>query len=228
MVPTFQPAGDCGVRVAFGEEISPRVGRRVTRFCRRLEGAEVAGVTEWVPGYATVAVYYQPWRVSYDALRNELERLARGRGPATSTTPRLVEIPVCYGGVYGPDLEFVADARGLSPSEVIRRHARPRYRVSFLGFLPGFAYLGGLPVSLATPRRASPRTAVPAGSVGIAGAQTGAYPLESPGGWQIIGRTPLRLFDSTRHPPALLRAGDGVRFVSITPIEFEEMARAPD
>ena len=228
MAPTFLPVGDCGVRAAFGDEISPRIGRRVSRFCRRLEDAPIAGVTEWVPGYGTVTVYYQPWRITYDGLCAELWRLSRRRGPSESEASRLIEIPVCYGGAFGPDLEFVADSHGLSPSEVSRRHARPSYRVYFLGFLPGFAYLGGLPPSLATPRRTTPRAAVPAGSVGIAGAQTGAYPLESPGGWQIIGRTPLRLFDPNRKPPALLRAGDRVRFVPITVSEFEERARASD
>ncbi len=130
--------------------------------------------------------------------------------------PRLVEIPVCYGSEYGPDLEDVAALHELTSAEVIRRHSAPPYRVQFLGFLPGFAYLSGLPPGLETPRRDTPRLSVPAGAVGIGGAQTGVYPLESPGGWQIIGRTPLILFDLNREPPALLRAGDRVRFVPIS------------
>lgn len=181
-----------------------------------------------MPGYATVTVYYQPWRVPYQSLCEELERLNRQRETAAPDPPRTVEIPVCYGGAFGPDLEAVAEAHGLSPAAVIRRHGRPLYRVYFLGFLPGFAYLGGLPASLATPRRATPRIAVPAGSVGIAGAQTGVYPIESPGGWQIIGQTPSCLFDPARRPPALLRAGDRVKFTAVTAEEYGERARGSD
>ena len=228
MAPTFLPVGDCGIRVAFGDEIRPRLAARVQRFCRRLESTPPIGVTEWVPGYATVMVYYKPWRISYQTLCDDLARLGRQRGPESPDPPRTVEIPVCYGGAFGPDLEAVADAHTLRPADVVRRHGRPLYQVYFLGFLPGFAYLGGLPASLATPRRATPRTAVPAGSVGIAGAQTGVYPLESPGGWQIIGQTPLCLFDPEREPPALLRAGDRVKFVAITAAEYEEQARGSD
>ena len=228
MAPTFLPMGDCGIRVAFGDEISPRIGERVQRFCRRLESVPVAGVTEWVPGYATVTVYYQPWCVSYQSLCDELRRLGRRRGLISGVQGSTVEIPICYDGAFGPDLDAVADAHGLRPADVIQRHVRPLYRVYFLGFLPGFAYLGGLLPSLVTSRRSTPRTAVPAGSVGIAGAQTGVYPLESPGGWQIIGRTPMCLFDPEREPPALLRTGDRVKFVAITAEEYEERARGSD
>ena len=220
----FSPVGDACVRVLFGTEISRRINRDIRRLCRALEAEPVPGVTEWVPGYATVSVYYRPWETRYDTVSEALRERLKRRSAVPLADARLVEIPVCYGGGYGPDLAEVAATHELSPAQVIRRHAAPRYQVYFLGFLPGFAYLGGLAPSLATPRRASPRPCVPSGSVGIAGVQTGVYPSETPGGWQIIGRTPLCLHDPVRHPPALLAAGDEVKFVPITERHFEELS----
>ncbi len=221
--PEFSPLDDCGVRIAFGDEISPAVHDALRRFGAALDAEPVRGMTEWVCGYAVVTVYYQPWRVSYDALCAELRRRQRRQHVADALPERLVEIPVCYGGEWGPDLKEVAACCGCSAAQVIQRHAEPQYRVYFLGFLPGFAYLGGLPPSLATPRRTVPRLMVPAGAVGIAGGQTGVYPLQTPGGWQIIGRTPLRLFDPLREPPSLLAFGDWVKFAAISPGQFAEM-----
>ncbi len=227
MIPEFAPLGDCAVRVFFGDEPGPRVTSAIVRFCRALAAEPPPGVSEWVPAYTTVAVYYLPWQTDYDALCVALTRQARRRVPhsrdAAEDGPRLVEIPVCYGGTFGPDLDDVARRHGLTPDEVIRRHSAPCYRVQFLGFLPGFAYLSGLPPGLATPRLDTPRQSVPAGAVGIGGAQTGVYPLESPGGWRIIGRTPLMLFDPNRQPPALLQAGDRVRFETVSEAEFVAM-----
>ena len=223
MTPEFLPVGDLAVRVAFGAEIGPQINDHIRCFCHRLEVEPVRGVIEWVPGYATVTVYYRPWIIGYEALCGELvRRLGKGKY-AMLPQVRQVEIPVCYGGDWGPDLEEVAAAHDLTPAQVIERHAAGDYLVYFLGFLPGFPYLGGLPPSLATPRRATPRPRVLAGAVGIAGAQTGVYPLETPGGWQIIGRTPLRLYDPARQQPAMLAAGDFVRFVPITAQRFEEI-----
>ena len=220
----FQPVGDSAVRVSFGTEISPQTGRAVRRFCRALDAQRPHGINEWVPGYAAITVYYRPWEVDYDGLCAALTPLLARRSPETRGAGRLVQIPVCYGGEHGPDLAEVAARHGLAPAQVVRRHAARRYPVYFLGFLPGFAYLGGLSPALETPRRDRPRPAVPAGSVGIAGAQTGVYPIASPGGWQIIGRTPLRLYDLARQPPALLAAGDHVQFVPITERRFEELS----
>lgn len=224
MTPEYLPVGDLAVRVAFGEEISPRVNDQVRRFCHCLQAEPIWGVTEWVPGYATVTVYYQPWTVSYQALCLALEGRVRAGEDLPLPFLRRVEIPVCYGGQWGPDLDALAAAHDLTPAQVIAQHTAPSYLVYFLGFLPGFPYLGGLAASLATPRRATPRPRVPAGAVGIAGAQTGVYPLETPGGWQIIGQTPLRLYAPDRQPPALLAAGDQVRFVPITEQQFGEMS----
>ena len=216
------------MRAAFGAEISPFINARIQYFCHRLAAEPVWGVTEWVPGYATVTVYYRPWDIGYEALCAALTQRAKDDQDAPTPEARRVKIPVCYGGEYGPDLDEVAALHGLSPTRVIERHAGADYLVYFLGFLPGFPYLGGLDPALATPRRATPRPRVPAGAVGIAGAQTGVYPLETPGGWQIIGRTPLTLYDPDRQPPALLEVGDSVRFIPITTFQFEEiLADAP-
>lgn len=231
MTAEFLPVGDLAVRVAFGAEISPRINGRVRRFCHRLQAEPIRGVTEWVPGYAVVTVYYRPWTIGYDELCCALEEYVRAGTDAPLPVARRVEIPVCYGGEWGPDLDEVAAAQGLTGAQVIARHTAPSYLVYFLGFLPGFPYLGGLDPFLATPRRATPRPRVLGGSVGIAGAQTGVYPLETPGGWQIIGRTPLRLYDPDRQPPALLAAGDHVQFVPITERQYkkgrEEVAGGP-
>jgi len=178
------------------------------------QAAEWPGVGEMLPGMNNLTLCFDPLRIERTALEARVlaawPKLAGAAGPAG----RLVEIPVAYGGADGPDLDAVAAHCGLSPMEVVRRHCAAEYLVYFLGFLPGFAFMGGLPPELATPRRSEPRLAVPARSVGIGGAQTGIYPLVSPGGWQLIGRTPLELFDPGAESPTLLRPGDRVRFVA--------------
>ncbi len=221
----FLPLGDCGVRMQFGSKISPAVNARIRRFGAALDAAPIDGMTEWVCGYAVVTVYYRPWIICCDDLCTALRRLSEFDAVLSeaASVERVVEIPVCYGGDFGPDLEEVAAWHRLTAEQVIRRHSRPVYRVYFLGFLPGFAYLGDLPRSLETPRRSSPRSSVPAGAVGIAGSQTGVYPLETPGGWQIIGRTPLRLFDPRREASALLSAGDRVKFVPMDADRYREL-----
>lgn len=222
MEPEFSPLGDCGVRIVFGHEISPAIHARLRRFGAALDAAPLPGVTEWVCGYAVVSVYYRPWIVSYDTLCAALRQRLRLQDSAPSLPKRVVELPVCYGGEFGPDLEDAARHCGLSAAEMIQKHTEPFYHVYFLGFLPGFAYLGGLPPTLAVPRRSVPRLAVPAGAVGIAGEQTGIYPLQTPGGWQVIGRTPHKLYDPRREPPSLLALGDAIRFVSVSPGQFAD------
>lgn len=178
------------------------------------EAARWPGVQELLPGMNNLTLLFDPEQ----AAAAELESRLRARWPAVKPAPaaraRTVEIPVDYGGEHGPDLHDVAAHTGLPAAEVVRRHGAGEYVVYLLGFLPGFAFMGGLAPELATPRRREPRTAVPAGAVGIGGAQTGIYPAASPGGWQLIGRTPLQLFDPRAEPPTLLRAGDRVRFVA--------------
>lgn len=219
--PRFLPAGDSALLVEFGDEIDPALNACVHVLAQTLRDRQVPGLGEAVPTYRSLLLHYDPLHLTFaevSALVGEALVQSQTGAPAKA---RLVEIPVCYGGEFGPDLAFVARHNGLSPEEVIRLHSSALYPVYMLGFSPGFAYLGGLPKAIATPRLATPRTQVPAGSVGIAGQQTGIYPIATPGGWQLIGRTPLRLFNPHREPPVRLSPGDRVRFV---PIEAEQFA----
>jgi KipI family sensor histidine kinase inhibitor len=218
----FQPAGDSALLVILGGQIDLATNRRVHALARRLAEHPLEGAGEAVPGYTTLLVHYDPLRVGYERLAGWVEEALAGpppgaagleEGPADLPAARRVEIPVRYGGEWGPDLEDVAQHCGLSTAEVVRIHTAGEYSVFLIGFLPGFPYLGGMDKAIACPRLATPRLCVPAGSVGIAGEQTGIYPLESPGGWRIIGRSRLLLFDIQRDPPALLAPGDMVRFV---------------
>ncbi|MCL5884289.1 MAG: 5-oxoprolinase subunit PxpB [Deltaproteobacteria bacterium] len=217
----YLAAGEQGLVVEFGDAIDPAVNARVQRLARVLSSRGVEGVLETVPTYRSLLVLFDPLVLP----RKRLAAVVEGLLDAPSGTdepagaPDVVELPVCYGGEFGPDLEFVARHSGLSPEEVISVHASPSYLVYMLGFTPGFPYLGGMPERIAVPRLASPRGKVPAGSVGIAGSQTGVYPVESPGGWRLIGRTPSRIFDPGAAEPFLLAAGDLVRF---RPIDEEE------
>jgi KipI family sensor histidine kinase inhibitor len=207
--PRVDPLGDRALLLTFGEAIDPAVHARVATLARRLRLDPPAGVEDIVPSYATLAAWFDPARRRHDELAAELlEREAAG-GLATPEPVREWVIPVRYDG---PDLESVAAQTGLGRDEVVRRHAGRSYTVYLLGFVPGFGYLGELDPSLVLPRRSTPRQRVPAGSVAIAGAQTAVYPLTTPGGWHLIGSTSLRLFDPGRDPPALLAAGDQVRF----------------
>lgn len=234
---TFAPLGDHAVVVTLGAGVDDVVLTRVRSLVAVLESGRANGIVDVVAAYATVTVFYDPavfnrgdGKTPYEHVCQVIgERAAKGdKGwPGLVQAERaggdkagVVEIPVCYGGEYGPDVEVVARHCGLKEAEVAALHAGASYAVHAVGFSPGFPYLGGLPEKLQTPRRATPRTSVPAGSVGIGGMQTGVYPLASPGGWQLIGCTPLVLFDATRSPAALLRVGDRVRFKAITPKEF--------
>jgi len=215
--PRLHWAGDALVLVEFEPRVAPEVNRRAVALARAIAAAHVPGVRDVVPAYSSVGVHVDPLRVDHAALdavvSHEWDRAAAADDDAGSE----VAIPVCYGGAFGPDLDEVAAHAGLSADEVVARHAAGRYRVYMLGFLPGFAYLGGVDPTIAMPRRDTPRTAVPAGSVGIAGVQTGVYPLECPGGWRLIGRTPVSMFDATQQRPARLLPGDIVRFVPLPP-----------
>ena len=226
------PLGDSALIVELGEAINEPTHLRVQAARRALMAEPLPGVSEVVPAYTSVTLFYDPWAAvqagaPVDEIAGWLGALVRERlknpPKAAKAKPRTVEVPVCYGGEHGPDLNRVAAQAKLAPEEVVRRHAKAEYRVHLIGFAPGFPYLGGLPKELVTPRHAKPRMAVPAGSVGIGGEQTGIYPQSTPGGWNLIGRTPLRLFRPEDDPPVLLQAGDIVKFRAITAEEFGKM-----
>lgn len=218
----FLPCGDQAVTVEWGSTIDEHINRQVHAFARKVEALSHPAITEVVPTYRSATVHYRPEVLSYEELKHLLAPLAQGSAEEAEELP-VVEIPVCYGGEYGPDLLEVAQHCSLTPEEVIARHTAPTYRIYMLGFTPGFPYLGGMDPSIAAPRRKEPRIHIPAGSVGIAGEQTGVYPIVSPGGWQLIGRTPLRLFDPQKEQPILLSAGAGIRFVPIDEETFRKM-----
>jgi len=215
--------GDRMVLVELPEEISLAVHSQVLSLASELERSAIPGVLEWVPSYRSLGVVYDPAQISFQEIVARLKALEGSSSSNTQTGSGCVEIPVCYGGAMGPDLSFVAQYNQLSSEEVIQIHAGGDYRVYLLGFSPGFPYLGGMSPRITAPRLAEPRLRVPAGSVAIGDRQTGVYPAESPGGWRLIGRTPLRLFDLRRSKPFLLNAGDGVRFRAITAYEFQRL-----
>lgn len=223
------PLGDSAVFISLGDTIEPAINARVRAVAAELQRAPPLGAVDVVPAFGSIALFFEPGSVpESQKLQVELAEVeARATARAGENGERTVEVPVCYGGECGPDLVDVATRAGLSPAEVIARHAGADYLVHAIGFSPGFPYLGGLPPELATPRRETPRARVPGGSVGIGGRQTGVYPLETPGGWNLIGRTPLSLFDPTRAEPALLRAGDRVRFRAIAEADFPPTAPRP-
>lgn len=221
----FTPLGDQAVTITLGDRIDEATHRRVRAAVARLEHDRPRGLIDLVPAFASVTVHYDAAGVGgghpYDTFVAALnERLGTNLDEALPSA-RTIEIPVCYGGDLGPDLDDVARAHGMTPDEVVRIHAGGDYLVYMVGFMPGFAYLGGLSSEIATPRRSTPRTAVPTGSVGIGGQQTGVYPCVSPGGWNLIGRTPRAVFDAKRDQPSLLATGDRVRFSPITRAEYD-------
>jgi inhibitor of KinA len=237
------PLGDSALVVRMRERFDDAPEQTldtVLRAFQQLQNAAIPGAIELAPAYTSVSVFFHPISVAKGAETPDkvFDRLAarirtavaagadRGRHrTATQRRVRLVEIPVCYDGEFALDIDDVARRAAISPSDVIRLHSIAEYRVACIGFVPGFPFLAGLPKELATPRRDVPRKQIPPGSVGIGGAQTGIYPLRSPGGWNLIGRTPLRLFDPQKNPPALLRAGERVRFRKISRDEFEALTQ---
>ena len=222
--PAIRAAGDQAVVVDFGGGISPETNRRVHELALGIERSGLKGVIDLVPAYSSLLVYYDPLAASLQAVSDAVMEIESGLGEQSQEPPLTVHIPTLYGGHHGPDLRSVADQAGLTEAETIETHSGTDYLVYMLGFSPGFPYLGGLPEVLATPRLETPRTEIPAGSVGIAESQTGVYPVASPGGWRLIGRTPLKLFDARNDPPSLLKAGDYVRFVPMSgEREFEKL-----
>ncbi len=223
----FLPAGERGLIVELGNEISIEINEQVRALAIGIEAAGIPGLTEVIPTYRSVGVEYDPLATSFKEMQVRIREVAAHLDPRNLGTPKLVQIPTVYGGEHGPDLPFVAQHAGLFEADVIRLHSETEYYVYMIGFTPGYVYLGGLPERLHTPRLSSPRIKVPRGSVAVGGSQTGIYPVESPGGWRIIGRTYLTLFDSSKEIPTLMLPGDKVRFVPITEAEYLAASREP-
>jgi inhibitor of KinA len=214
------PAGDAAWFVEFDNRLDPIVNAKAIAVARAVREAGWPFVRDVVTGYRSVAVYVDPLAPGVADLGEKLATLAARTPPADTSREGLITVPVCYGGEFGPDLDRVAAFAGCSEEEVIRRHTAREYRVYMVGYVPGFPYMGTVDPSIAAPRRETPRVKVPAGSVGIAGPQTGIYPRETPGGWNLIGRTPIKPFDERRPEPCLFRPGSRVRFVAIDPEAF--------
>jgi inhibitor of KinA len=222
---TIYPISEGAVTIEFGNAIDESLMRRIGNFNQLLRQKPFPGIYDTVPAYTTLSVFFDPMvliqvkdmpgKSCFEKISGYLNQVKDEENPSSISETKIISIPVCYGGSLGPDLEYVAIYHQITVDEVIKLHSSAIYTVYMIGFIPGFAYMGGLNDLLETPRKATPLK-VPAGAVGIAGKQTGIYPLETPGGWQIIGQTPFNLFDANRQPPALLKAGDKIRFESIS------------
>lgn len=221
-------AGDSSILLQFGNTIDPAINRKIAATVQLMREQHINGVTDVIPAFCSLLINYDPRVISYEQIKGRMEALVKIDVTAGDTRKRVFEIPVCYGGVYGPDIQNIADHAGMSVEEVIQIHTSRDYLIYMLGFLPGFTYLGGLDERIHTPRLANPRIRIPAGSVGIGGSQTGIYPMDSPGGWQLMGMTPVKTYDPDREVPILVEAGDYIRFVAIDEDEFHRIKELVD
>ena len=221
----FLTAGDSAIVMEFGDTIEKEINAKIAAVVENLKKKNIDGILDILPTYRSILINYDPVKISYGEMVETLNGLSKSDKANQSDEVRLIEIPTLYGKEYGPDIDFVAENANLSVDEVIKIHSGTDYLVYMMGFIPGFTYLGGLDPRIATPRLKSPRLKIEPGSVGIAGSQTGMYPLESPGGWQLIGRTPLKLFDDTKEPPVFIQAGDYIRYVSINKEEYDKIEK---
>lgn len=219
-------AGDSAILIQFQQEISEEVNRRISATVQLIKMQQIEGIVDMIPAYASLLVEYNPLVIRYEELFRRLRSLVKMDTRVESMEKKVWEIPVCYGGNFGPDLDFVSEKSSLTVEEVIEKHSSIDYLIYMLGFLPGFTYLGGLPEALHTNRLDSPRLRIPAGSVGIGGSQTGVYPVDSPGGWRLIGKTPVKMYDPLKKEPILTRAGEYIRFCPISLKEYQEIEEA--
>ena len=222
---SFLQNGDTAITVCFENEISKEVNRNVTSFTSAVEEKRIKGVIELIPAFSSVTVLYDSTVTSSRLLKMRLESIIRNMGSASLSKPTLYKIPVCYDDEFSPDMKNVEAHTGLEREEIIVLHSSADYLIYMLGFLPGFAYLGEMDKRLATPRLDSPRVEIARGSVGIGGEQTGIYPVASPGGWQLIGKTPVLVYDKNRQEPILYKSGDYIRFIPITRQEYYEIEK---
>ncbi|MCD8249995.1 MAG: 5-oxoprolinase subunit PxpB [Lachnospiraceae bacterium] len=221
-------AGDSSILIEFGNEINPEINRKITSTVQLIRAQQIEGIVDMIPAFCSLLINYDPRIITYDRIQSRMAELVKMDVKASAQKKKVFEIPVCYGGDFGPDIENIAANAGLSVEEVIKIHSSSDYLIYMLGFLPGFCYLGGLDERIHTPRLANPRVKIPAGSVGIGGSQTGIYPLDSPGGWQLMGLTPVKTYDPDRETPILLEAGDYIRFVPIDREEFDRIKELVD
>lgn len=219
----FLTAGDSSLLIEFGDEISPEINKKITATVQLMKAQQIEGVVDLIPAFCSLLINYDPRIITYESLQKRMEHLVKLDVTAEQASKKVIEIPVCYGGEYGPDIENIAEHAGLTVEEVIKIHSSRDYLIYMLGFLPGFAYLGGLEECLHTPRLANPRIKINAGSVGIGGSQTGIYPLDSPGGWQLLGMTPVTVYDPLREVPILYEAGEYIRFVPVDEAEYKRI-----
>lgn len=217
--PKILPVGDKAIVVEFGDEISVECNNKVLSLYKNITSNKEPYIISSIPTYRSLLIKYDPLEISYPELIEEInEKLKQQKD--LDIKPKVMEIPVKYGGDFGPDIEYVAKHNNISIDEVIKLHTKPLYRIYMIGFTMGFAYLGGMSSKVETPRLEKPRTKIPAGSVGIAGKQTGIYPVESPGGWRLIGKTPVKLYDPYREDPILVKPGNYIKFVEISEDDF--------
>ncbi|MFT5875522.1 MAG: inhibitor of KinA [Clostridium sp.] len=219
----YLTAGDRALVIEFGDVIEEQVNSKIRSLTIAMEREGIIGIIETIPTYRSLMVIYEPMVIELDELIVKIKSIQSKMDEMKLPSARVIEIPTLYGGEYGLDIEFVAEHNKISQSEVIRIHTSMEYLIYMIGFTPGFPYLGGMNDKIAAPRLQTPRTKIPVGSVGIAGNQTGIYPIESPGGWQLIGRTPVKLYDPYRKDPVLLNAGDYIKFVQIDEKEYKKI-----
>ncbi|MGV8982090.1 5-oxoprolinase subunit PxpB [Clostridium sp.] len=216
-------AGDRALVIEFGDEIEEESNAKIRSLTLAMEREAIVGIIETIPTYRSLMVIYEPMLIELDVIINKVKSILSKMDEMKLPDAKVIEIPTLYGGEYGPDINFVAEHNKISPEEVIKIHTANEYLIYMLGFTPGFPYLGGMDHKIAAPRLQTPRTKIPVGSVGVAGKQTGIYPIESPGGWQLIGRTPVKLYDPYRKEPVLLNAGDYIKFVQINEMEYKNI-----